>query len=228
MAVQKRKPNKQQQKTAEASVEVNKPVELNPKTTHYEFGGPVGAVGMVVILPILVLFFATCCDETGYPSQAFRDDWKATILSKLTKDFLISLYDPSAFAIYFAFVGILAFFYIVLPGDHIPGTVLRDGTKFKYRMNGFASFHTLLFGALFFLKDTGPKPLEYVYNHFVGLAFASIIFSYIVSIYVYLASFKPGKLLALGGNTGNPIYDVSWILKFIFINATKKFTDSQF
>lgn len=74
---------------------------------------------------------------------------------------------------------------------------------------GFASFHTLLFAALYFLKDTGLKPLEYVYDHYTGLAFASIIFSYAVSLFVYIGSFKPGKLLALGGNTGNPIYDVS-------------------
>lgn len=137
MAVQKRKPNKQQQdKSAANKVEINKPTELNPKTTHYEFGGPIGAVGMVVFLPILVLFFATCCDETGYPSQAFKDDWKSALLSKLNKDFLISLFDPIAFLIYIAFVAILALFYLVLPGDNIPGTVLRDGTKHKYRMNG--------------------------------------------------------------------------------------------
>ncbi|GAA5804234.1 hypothetical protein HPULCUR_009721 [Helicostylum pulchrum] len=209
MAVQKRKPNKQQQNKATASKAVvdSKPTELNPKTTRYEFGGPIGAVGMVVFLPILVLFFATCCDETGYPSQAFKDDWKSALLSKLSKDFLVSLFDPMAFAIYVAFVGILALLSLVLPGDNIPGTVIRDGTRFKYRLNGFASFHTLLFGALYFLKDTGLKPLEYVYDHYVGLAFASIIFSYLVSIAVYAASFKPGTLLALGGNTGNPIYD---------------------
>lgn len=57
--------------------------------------------------------------------------------------------------------------------------------------------------------------MEYVYDHYIGLAFASIIFSYLVSIAVYAASFKPGKLLALGGNTGNPIYDVSGVFKML-------------
>jgi hypothetical protein len=76
---------------------------------------------------------------------------------------------------------------------------------------GFASFHTTFFAALYFLKDTGVKPLEFVYDHYVGLAFASIIFSYIISFAVYFSSFKRGKLLALGGNTGNAIYDVNII-----------------
>ncbi|CAO3608486.1 unnamed protein product [Mucor hiemalis] len=207
MAVQKRKQNKQQDKVAVAEKSSEQPKELNPKTTNYEFGGPIGALAMVVILPVLVLFFATCCDSTGYPSQEFRDDWKSALLSKLNKEFLFSLYDPLAFAIYVGFVFMLALFYIILPGDHIPGTKLRDGSKFKYRMNGFASFHTTLFAALYFLKSTGVKPLEYAYDHFTGLAFASIIFSYAISVAVYLGSFQPGKLLALGGNTGNPIYD---------------------
>lgn len=75
-----------------------------------------------------------------------------------------------------------------------------------------------MFAALYFLKSTGVKPLEYAYDHFTGLAFASIIFSYAISVAVYLGSFQPGKLLALGGNTGNPIYDV----KFIFSMSKRK------
>lgn len=81
---------------------------------------------------------------------------------------------------------------------------------FFFKHEGFASFHTTFFVALYFLKNTGLKPLLYVYDHYVGLAFASIIFSYIVSFAVYFASFKRGKLLALGGNTGNAIYDVRY------------------
>ncbi|KAI7906769.1 ergosterol biosynthesis ERG4/ERG24 [Cokeromyces recurvatus] len=119
----------------------------------------------------------------------------------------MSLWDPSAFLIYIGFVASLALFYIVLPGDYVPGTLLRNGNRLKYRMNGFASFHTTIFAALYFLKSTGLKPLEYAYDHYIGLAFASIIFSYAISTAVYLGSFRPNKLLALGGNTGNPIYD---------------------
>jgi delta14-sterol reductase len=74
---------------------------------------------------------------------------------------------------------------------------------------GFASFHTTFFVFLYFLKDRGLKPLEWVYDHYTALAFASIVFSYAISLAVYIGSFGEGKLLALGGNTGNPIYDVS-------------------
>ena len=31
--------------------------------------------------------------------------------------------------------------------------------------------------------------------------------STVISVYCYAASFRPGELLAAGGQTGNPIYD---------------------
>ncbi|KAI8988217.1 ergosterol biosynthesis ERG4/ERG24 [Mycotypha africana] len=203
---------RQQQQTAAASSSnssdaTNEITELNPKTTHYEFGGPIGALGMITFLPLLVLFFSTCCDSTGYPSKAFMEDPKGTILSKMTLYYLYSMIDPSAFLVYTAFVAILALFYAVLPGDLVPGTELRNGKRLKYRMNGFRSFHTFIFAAIYFLKSTGLKPLEYAYDHYIGLAFASIVFSYAISLAVYLGSFGRDKLLALGGNSGNPIYD---------------------
>ncbi|KAI8382992.1 ergosterol biosynthesis ERG4/ERG24 [Blakeslea trispora] len=197
----------QKQKPQEISKPTKQPQELNPKTKHYEFGGPIGALAFVTVLPILVLLFATCCDKTGYPSKAFMEDPLSVISAKLSPRSLISLYDRSAFIVYFAFVSMQALFYIILPGDLMPGTQLRDGTRLKYRMNGFTAFHATFFVALYFLKDTGVKPLEYAYDHYTGLVLASIIFSYVIAIGVYIGSFTPGKLLALGGNTGNPIYD---------------------
>lgn len=110
--------------------------ELNPKTQHYEFLGPIGAFGMTFALPILVLFFASCCDSTGYPSQHLFADWKGYLQSKLTLDYLVSVFSLQDLLIYCGFVGMLALFYFILPGDNIPGTLLRDGTRLKYKMNG--------------------------------------------------------------------------------------------
>lgn len=54
----------------------------------------------------------------------------------------------------------------------------------------------------------GPQPLTFIYEHWAGLITASILMSVVQGIAVYAASFRPGALLALGGNSGNPIYDV--------------------
>ena len=55
----------------------------------------------------------------------------------------------------------------------------------------------------------GPGPLTFIYEHWVGLVTASIVMSVVQALWCYLSSFRQGALLALGGNSGNPIYDVS-------------------
>jgi Delta14-sterol reductase len=41
---------------------------LNPRTTHFEFGGPLGAAGMLIGLPAVTLAFSTLANERGWPS----------------------------------------------------------------------------------------------------------------------------------------------------------------
>ncbi|KAI9310569.1 ergosterol biosynthesis ERG4/ERG24 [Dichotomocladium elegans] len=183
--------------------------ELNPRTTTYEFLGPVGAFLFITVLPLLVLFFAVCCDETGYPSKYLIENPTAYFSNLFTADLFYKLFDPLALVVYVAFVAFLAVCYNNLQGDYMPGTKLRNGVILKYRLNGFTSFYTTIFAIIFLLRhlNDGIKPLTFVYTHWIGLATASIIFSYAISIFCYFKSFEPGALLALGGNSGNPIYD---------------------
>ncbi|KAI8089689.1 ergosterol biosynthesis ERG4/ERG24 [Halteromyces radiatus] len=193
--------------TKKKNVKTSSTTELNPRTTRYEFLGPIGAFLFVTVLPLLVLFLAICCNKTGYPSSFLIDDYRAYFSQLFNRDYLKTLYDPMAMMVYLAFVLLQALLYIALPADLYPGTELRNGQRLKYRLNGFTAYHATLFLGLYFLKDTGLKPLLFVYDHFVGLAVSSILFSYIVALYVYIGSFTPGTLLALGGNTGNALYD---------------------
>lgn len=57
-------------------------------------------------------------------------------------------------------------------------------------------------------RGFGFIALGWVYDNYLSFCLASIVTSFLLSAYVYFASFKPGKLLALGGNTGTAIYDV--------------------
>ena len=54
----------------------------------------------------------------------------------------------------------------------------------------------------------GPESFTFIYERFVGFTTAAFLMSVVQALYVYIASFQPGKLLALGGNSGNLIYDV--------------------
>ncbi|CAM0141966.1 erg24, C-14 sterol reductase [Umbelopsis sp. WA50703] len=183
------------------------PVELNPKTTHYEFGGPIGAFAMVAFLPILVLFFAIGCDKTGYPSQSLLSMTKDKFLGLFTLQNLAVLIDPMAILVYIAFIVWLVIFTFTTNGDKYPGVKLRNGKTLKYECNAFYVLLSLFSIAIYCGQGPGIKPALWVYDHWAGLNVAGILFAYAVSFWAYAHSFEPGALLALGGNTGNAIYD---------------------
>lgn len=83
-------------------------------------------------------------------------------------------------------------------------------------MTGLQSAQTLFMVSMMANRGLGYRTPLYVHDNFAHLAVASIITAFVVSIGVYIKSFvgKP-RLLALGGNTGNTIYDVSILGLFL-------------
>ncbi len=60
------------------------------------------------------------------------------------------------------------------------------------------------------IQKYGPEAFSIIYEKWVGFITASVLMSLIQAIAVYAMSFQEGKLLALGGNSGNFIYDVRY------------------
>ncbi len=60
----------------------------------------------------------------------------------------------------------------------------------------------------------GPAVFTFIYERWVGFVTASVLMSVVQGIACYYSSFQGQKLLALGGNSGNFIYDVSSICSF--------------
>ncbi len=78
-------------------------------------------------------------------------------------------------------------------------------------LTGHAAFASmlLLFGIVAgVLWRHGPQPFTIIYEKWVELLTASTLMSFALALGCYLASFRDGALLALGGNSGNFIYDV--------------------
>eukprot|EP00010_Vexillifera_abyssalis_P007141 CAMPEP_0201546794 /NCGR_PEP_ID=MMETSP0173_2-20130828/3159_1 /ASSEMBLY_ACC=CAM_ASM_000268 /TAXON_ID=218659 /ORGANISM="Vexillifera sp., Strain DIVA3 564/2" /LENGTH=363 /DNA_ID=CAMNT_0047955581 /DNA_START=190 /DNA_END=1278 /DNA_ORIENTATION=- len=109
----------------------------------------------------------------------------------------------------------------LLPADIVDGVRLSNGKRLKYRVNGHLAFWISIivmghgFPQFEFVDDNwrlvglGSFPVDWIYDNYLALATASILFSYALSVYLYLASFFPSssKLLAEGGCSGNVIYD---------------------
>jgi Delta14-sterol reductase len=76
-------------------------------------------------------------------------------------------------------------------------------------MIAFSTFLLTLGLATGLIFSRGPGAFTFIYAHWTGILTAAFVNSLVQGFFVYAASFRNGKILALGGNTGNFIYDVS-------------------
>ena len=168
---------------------------LNPTTTHYEFLGPIGTSFMTVGLPCVVFGLYTFCGSDScslrlYPALPQWSD-------------LFHRHALTLFVVWFVFQMLLSLCPI---GKTVKGVKLKDGTQLSYRLNAFHAFvisHIVFAVAYFYFK----VPVSYVYDHYLALATTTVVFSVLLSVYLYVRSFRPGSLLSLGGNSGNVMYD---------------------
>ncbi|KAJ7599401.1 ERG4/ERG24 ergosterol biosynthesis protein [Mycena floridula] len=183
---------------------------LNPKSTSYEFLGPPGTLFITVAVPITIyaLYFG-CSEETGgCPPSTDLDYLKTSIKQALSdENWWKNLWDTQAALIYLAWYAFCLLSWVILPGEWIEGVTMRTGEKKKYKMNALPTFLLAVGVTSGYICRYGPQSLSFVYEKWVGFITASLAMSVVQAILVYAMSFQEGKQLALGGNTGNVIYD---------------------
>lgn len=182
---------------------------LNPKTKHFEFGGVWGAITITLGLGFLIdwLYFGCDAESCTFPwtKQDLLDVWP-----KFRKGSLISW---QAFYAYTYWLLGLLLTDRYISGTKVKGTKLRDGSHLDYEFNGRKVVVLLLatLGFRFWQSDGKMPELVFVYEHYLELANVAILYSLVISTWLYINSFTSlnGKerMLALGGNTGIPIYD---------------------
>ncbi|KAJ6619559.1 ERG4/ERG24 ergosterol biosynthesis protein [Mycena sp. CBHHK59/15] len=182
--------------------------ELNPRTTSYEFLGPPGALLITLGVPITTyaLYFG-CSEQAGGcpPSPALIPARVSAALSDPA--WWNGLWDTQAALLYLAWYAFCLVAWAVLPGDRVLGTTLRTGEKKQYKINAFSTFLLTLGLTCGSIYRYGPQSFTFINEKFVGFITASVIMSVVQGVACYASSFRAGALLALGGNTGNFIYD---------------------
>lgn len=110
---------------------------------HFEFGGPLGAVAMLIFLPLTVfgLYFgcnADQCVSLNPLSTSFLHVAKNPLAGHTASSFFDKyLYSPEAIVLYLAWFALHVVLYFVLPGKTAEGVALdAKGTKLKYPLNG--------------------------------------------------------------------------------------------
>lgn len=165
------------------------------KTTSYEFLGPPGTFLMALGLPLAVLTLYLMCNKEECTIQ-----WPSTFPG------FTGFWHPHAYTLFIAWFLFHVVIYFLPLGRVVKGSSLRNNSRLSYRINGMYAFvisHILFLVGYFFFN----VPMSFVYDQYLPLACAAFVFSFALSIYLYTKSFQDGALLALGGNSGNFIYD---------------------
>lgn len=181
---------------------------LNPRTTSYEFFGPPGALFVTLSVPFITYALYFICNEKsgGCPPRTIDMYDRLSVLSDL--NWWKSLWDTEATVIYLLWYAFCVAAWAILPGDWIEGVTLRTGEKKKYKINAFSTFLFTLGIVFGYIYRAGPEQFTFLYEKWVGFVTASILMSVLQGLYCYVSSYGNNKLLALGGNSGNFIYDV--------------------
>ncbi|TRM64375.1 ERG4/ERG24 ergosterol biosynthesis protein [Schizophyllum amplum] len=202
---------------------------LNPRTTQYEFAGPLGALFVTVIVPIVTyaLYFG-CSEQSGGcfledtsrcffqscgdgPDSSWMNNW-ATISALVKRDLTSpdwwkGLWDTEAAIAYAAWYAFCVVCWAVVPGEQVQGAQMRNGQTKTYKINALPTAMLALGLTFGYIFQNGPEKFTFIYHHWVGLVTSALLMSVVQALYVYAASFAKGKLLAEGGNSGNFIYD---------------------
>ncbi|KAF9052515.1 ERG4/ERG24 ergosterol biosynthesis protein [Hymenopellis radicata] len=182
--------------------------ELNPCTTKFEFFGPPGALFISIVAPSTpYLLYFSCSKESGGcpPSLASLPNRALFALSSL--EWWKNLWDTEASLIYLGWYAFCVVAWAILPGEQVEGGVLRTGDKKKYKLNALSTLLLELGITAGIINKYGPEAFTIIYHKWVGFVTAAVSMSIFLAVMVYVMSFQKDKLLALGGNTGNVIYD---------------------
>ena len=173
----------------------NREAMLAPRTTEFEFLGPIGVTFMTVGLPATIIALFSLCSP---------EDCSIRLISSLPS--LQDFWHPYAFPVFVAWFMFHAVIYLSPLGRTVTGVKVRDGSRLPYKINGLYAF---TFSHILFIVGycVFKVPVTFVYDHFLALAAAATVFSLLLAIYLYVRSFRSGALLAVGGNSGHFIYD---------------------
>ncbi|GAA6064079.1 hypothetical protein JCM10212_002721 [Sporobolomyces blumeae] len=194
---------------------VSKPTpgyQAAPKTHHYEFGGPIGALGVTLAVPFFTYWLAFACTDKAcppWPLSELRQFHTAGLAAMHSgPEWWARLWSWEATAVYGAWYAWTVICWAVLPGDQVEGAPLRNGHKLKYKMNAFSTMMLTLAIIAGWTVVRGPDALLYIPHHFPQLISAALAMSFAQACFVYAQSYVGEQMLAIGGNSSNPLYNV--------------------
>lgn len=161
---------------------------------------------MILSLPILVIGLNTLCNDQRCALDNVFNFWPlATSLLEEAWPLV-----PTALVMETLWLIFHALFYIAPLGKRVAGMQLRNGKTLTYNINAIHAFALCHVAAVGF-HLLGLWNFATLADMFFPLMIGAILLSIVLSVLLYVASYRSSTVLcALGGNSGNPFYDM-WI-----------------
>lgn len=187
-----------------------RPGYLDPKDIEWDFGGPLGAVGMMAGFPLLMWYMWILAEfYGGKPAWPLSDQsWQLFVCEDLWNHF-VARGIPS-FGVWLAFtlfIIVQGIFYLTLPGIWTKGQPLThlQNRQLPYYCNAIASFYTTLVLALVF-HFMGWLRLPLIIENFGAIMTTAIAYGILLLVLLYIYT------LTVSGDyhrmTGNHLYDM--------------------
>lgn len=181
-----------------------KPRAVTPTKPHFEFGGPIGALGITVVLPLVCYFLVHACNEDGCVEVGRLAREGAKALPGFPSHMPLASARGTVYALGWMAFTVMA--HVLIPGAVKEGVTLPDGTRLRYKLNGFRVF-VVTMAVVVFGTRANVVDLASVHDEFLSMLTAMVVFAYVLSTYLYASSFGRGRMLAAGGDSGNAVYD---------------------
>ena len=201
--------------------------EKHGHTFQYEFGGPIGTTINVFMLPVATYLIYLLCNEQY--QFTFHNILSYQQLNHILNKFVLpNLFSWHACAVYLSWYTLNVVLYYIIPCDKVNGGILynTNNKSLQYPLNGWWSMWiSIIVVVACAAYNIGGLTPTYGYDNFLSLCTSSIIFSFALSLYLYISSHihtpnqlidsidynqYPTRLLAKHGNSGNLFYDF-WI-----------------
>lgn len=184
---------------------------LAKKDIEYEFGGPLGALGMMLGFPLLMYYMWISAQfYNGLPAwPADGESWRDFVVDTLFWKYFVPYGIPSfkTFTIFTFFILIQGFLYVTLPGVWTKGQPLThlNNKQLPYYCNAVWSFYSTVFVVLV-LHATGVFKLTYILDNFGEIMTTAIFYGFVFSIGLYVVTLCVTK--DYHRMSGNHLYDI--------------------
>lgn len=187
-----------------------KPGYLAPEQIEWDFGGPLGAFGMMTGFPLLMIYMWISAQfYGGYPAWPADGQSWLDFLSQDLWGYFVNYGIPSfrSWFIFTTFILVQAFFYLTLPGIWTKGQPLThlQNRQLPYYCNALWSFYTSVVIALV-LHYSGLFKLTYLLDHFGEIMVTAISYGLVLPVILYVVCLHYTH--DYHRMTGNHIYDI--------------------